>query len=164
MITETLCEKDDEPDIQGYTIKSPKEKRNKNWGGIMFAIRDEFANQVQIKSENTEVAEILFMQIICGHEKLTLGLVYAPQENQTTVEEINDMYKYIEDEISRAKMENHVLILGGDFNCKIGEIIKGNKKEITKGGRRLLKLARNNELKIINTSEKCNGIWTRIST
>ena len=143
MIMETLCEKGDEPDIQGYTIKTPQNKRNENWGGILFAIREEFENQVQIKSENNEVAEILFMQIICGPETLTLGLVYAPQENQTTVEEMDAMYKYIEEEINRAKMENHILILGGDFNCKIGEIIKGNKKEVTKGGRRLLRLSQN---------------------
>ena len=92
MVMETLCPKDDEPDIEGYTIKTPNAKRNEEWGGIMFAIRNEFAHQVQVKCEHTETAEILFIQIICGRETATIGLVYAPQENETTVEEMNRMY------------------------------------------------------------------------
>ena len=61
MVMETLCPKNDEPDIEGYTIRSPKMKRKEEWGGIMIAIRNEFAHQIQVKSEHTETAEILFI-------------------------------------------------------------------------------------------------------
>ena len=161
MVMETLCPKNDEPDIEGYTIRSPKMKRKEEWGGIMIAIRNEFAHQIQVKSEHTETAEILFIQMICGRETVTLGLVYAPQENETSIEEIDKMYQYLENEIEKAKTENHIIVIGGDFNCKIGKVVKGNRKEITKGGRRLLKMARSNEMKIMNSSERCTGTWTR---
>ena len=85
----------------------------------------------------------------------------APQENDVTKEEMNKMYKWIEDEINVAKTEKHIVLIGGDFNCKVGDIIMGNKKEITKGGRRLVKIAQNNGMKILNTTEKCHGTWTR---
>ena len=129
---ETLCQ-EDIPDMKGYMIKTTK-KRNDQWGGIMFAVKEEFANQVQIKNENTDNGEIMFVQMTCGRSIITIGLVYAPQENQTTVEEMDKMYKYIENQIIEAKMQNQIIIIGGDFNCKVGDIIEGNKKEITKGG------------------------------
>ena len=133
MIMETLCEKD-EPDFEGYAKTPTTKKRQDKWGGIMFAVRNEFSKQVQIKSEHTETAEIAFYQLTCGRDTVTMGLVYAPQENQSTVEELDRMYSYIEEEINKARISNHIVIIGGDFNCKIGEAIKGNRKEITKGG------------------------------
>ena len=160
MIMETLSE--DETELAGYTTTPPIKKRSDRWGGIIFAVRNEFTNQVQIKSEHTETAEIEFIQMTCGREIVTIGLVYAPQENQTSVEEMDKMYAYIEEEITKARISKHVIIIGGDFNCKIGDAVVGNRKEVSKGGRRLLKLAKNNGMKIMNTAEKCQGIWTRI--
>ena len=159
MLMETLCQKEDVV-IEGYAIQ-PTKKRDDLWGGIMFAIKKELEHQVQIKNEWTEHAEILFVQATFGRTMATIGLVYAPQENLTTVDKMDKMYKYIEEEIITAKIEEHVVILGGDFNCRIGENIKDNKKEVTKGGRRLIKMAKNNGMTIINTTEKCEGIWTR---
>ena len=158
LLMETLCE--EIPVIEGYSVYTTK-KRSDKWGGIMLAIRKELENQVQIRSEATDQAEIMFAQIICGKMNATIGLVYAPQENQTAVEELDKMYQYIQDEIQQAKTENQMIILCGDFNCKIGDAIKGNKKDVTKGGRRLLKLAKKSEMTIINTTSKCEGVWTR---
>ena len=46
---------------------------------------------------------------------------------------------------------------------KIGEAVEGNKTQITKGGRQLLKLANKENMMILNTvKEKCKGVWTRV--
>ena len=89
MIMETLCETEDEPDFEGYSKTPTTKRRQDKWGGTMFAVRNEFSKQVQIKSEHIETAEIAFFQLTCGRETVTMGLVYAPQENQTTVEELD---------------------------------------------------------------------------
>ena len=160
MIMETMCEKN-ELHIDGYAIETTKKRKDK-WGGILFAIRKEFEHQVEIVSESIDPAEVLFVQLTCGRLTATIGLVYAPQENDLTVGKMDEMYKYISDEVGKAAADGHVVILGGDFNCKIGESIKGNKKEVSKGGRRLLKMTRNSGLAILNANDKCNGVWTRI--
>ena len=49
----------------------------------------------------------------------------------------------------------------GDLNCKIGENIKNNSKEVSKGGRIFLDMVRKQGLKIENTGEKCKSTWTR---
>ena len=36
------------------------------------------------------------------------------------------------------KMEQHIIVMG-DMNCKIGELIDSNKEEISKGGNIMIK-------------------------
>ena len=50
----------------------------------------------------------------------------------------------------------------GDFNCKIGDRIEGNKLEVTKAGKLLLQLMDREELEVVNNSEQCKGKWTRV--
>ena len=68
-----------------------------------------------------------------------MGVVYMPQEKSKSVEELKEIYLVIEEQIEAAIKQNERLVLMGDFNCKVGEIIPGNTGEITKGGRILLK-------------------------
>ena len=57
-----------------------------------MAIKSEFKNQVQIIREVKHCAEMMFFQMRCGRMILTTGLIYAPQENQTTSKEMEEMY------------------------------------------------------------------------
>ena len=51
----------------------------------------------------------------------------------------------------------------GEFNAKVGTYIEGNKSTVTKGGRQLMKMAKNYNLVIINKEkEVCKGLWTRV--
>lgn len=49
----------------------------------------------------------------------------------------------------------------GDLNCKVGNRIRNNREEVTKGGRILMKLLEEEKMEIINSSQKCIGKWTR---
>ena len=49
----------------------------------------------------------------------------------------------------------------GDLNCKIGDKIKGNGREVTKGRKLSLELMGNEGMEVLNGIETCNGIWTR---
>ena len=55
------------------------------------------------------------------------------------------------------------MFLTGDFNAKIGTNIIGNKEEITKSGKILMQMVLQQDLTILNASDKCTGTWTRIS-
>ena len=54
------------------------------------------------------------------------------------------------------------MLITGDFNCKIGNMIEGNTNEISKYGRIMLKTITDEDLVILNASEKFEGTWTRI--
>ena len=43
------------------------------------------------------------------------------------------------------------------MNCKIGDLIDGNKEEISKGGNIMIKMIKENNMIILNSLEKCRG-------
>ena len=45
----------------------------------------------------------------------------------------------------------------GDMNYKIGDLIDGNKEEISKGGKIMMKMIKENYMIILNSLEKCQG-------
>ena len=52
-----------------------------------------------------------------------------------------------------------------DFNAKIGAYIEGNKPTVTKEGRQLMKMAKNDGLVILNKEKEiCKGLWTRVQS
>ena len=61
------------------------------------------------------------------------------------------MYEDIREQIKIGKEEKQQILIIGDFNAKIGEAAEGNKTQVTKGGRQLLKLANKENMIILNT-------------
>ena len=88
-------------------------------------------------------------------------MIYAPQENRTTDAELNMMYNRIQEQIDTANIKGQKLILLGDFNARIGTIIKGNTEEISKAGKLLIKLMKRNDLHVVYSDQKTKGLWTR---
>ena len=50
----------------------------------------------------------------------------------------------------------------GDFNCKMGNKIQNNKEEVSECGPIFLKTIKEQEMIVINSHNKCKGLWTRI--
>ena len=62
------------------------------------------------------------------------GVIYAPQENATSVKEkeLKNMYESITKEIQEARVHKQQVIVLGYFSAKVGTAIQGNKENITK--------------------------------
>lgn len=108
-----------------------------------------------------DVGESLWIVIDNGKVKIRVGVVYAPQECRTKAENLKTFYGHICEQVQQARERNQRVLILGDFNGKIGKEVKGNKPEITKGGTLLLKMAKQERLTILNTTEICEGLWTR---
>ena len=89
-------------------------------------------------------------------------MVYGKQESRADINSIKNFLDKIDYYAVKAKNEGKSLLVVGDLNMKVGEIIKGNQDQISKGGRMLLKLMNKRKLELINGSPKCSGLWTRI--
>ena len=104
------------------------------------------------------------MWIRINNEKIDIrvGLVYAPQESRTKAKDLRIMYDKMEEQIIKGRNRNQKVLIVGDLNCKIGKEINGNKDIVTKGGRMLLKLVKDQDMEIVNANtNKCKGLWTR---
>ena len=59
---------------------------------------------------------------------------------RTSKDELEEVYGRIESEIKNArKMEQHIIVMG-DMNCKICDLIDGNNEELLKGGKIMIKM------------------------
>ena len=94
--------------------------------------------------------------------KIRIGLVYNPQENKITKGELVKYMGELNQKKNVRKMEQHIIVMG-DMNCKIGDLIDGNKEEISKGGKIMITMIKENNMIILNSLEKCRGKWTRSS-
>ena len=129
----------------------------------MIGVKKSLANIAVEVGKTKEVYESLWVVIDNGQVKIKVGAVYLPQESTTNMEEMDEVYKMMREEIREGQNKDQTLIITCDFNCKIGkEEQKGNKAKVTKGGRKLLSMIESENLSIANMSQKCSGLWTRV--
>ena len=161
-IVETHMQKEKEIQIPCYSLVY-RNDRSANSGGILIGVRDNIKNiSLELKQEN-KVGQSLWILLTNTKKKIRIGVIYAPQENVTPNNELKLMYEDTREQIKIGKEEKQQILIIGDFNAKIGEAVEGNKTQVTKGGRQLLKLANKENMIILNTvKEKCKGVWTRV--
>ena len=159
-IVETHLMDEDDLKFDGY---SPPLRNDRDCfgGGILVAVRDEIKNICTVVLKKSKIGEMLWLVIDNGNVKVRLGVIYAPQESRTSKQELKVMYQDIKDQVSQAREKGQKVLIMGDFNAKIGDAVKGNKSEVTKSGKLLLKMAKQEYLTILNTLESCSGTWTR---
>ena len=101
-------------------------------------------------------------------ETLFIELFYGKKENRNNNATLDEEFKIIEQHLYQhiANNQNYILLLG-DFNAKIGNGEQGipNGDPIIRPNRkRLINLANNFNIKILNKSPKCKDKWTRVNT
>ncbi len=160
-LMETKMREGENFQLPGYKIK--RVDRDEEGGGVLIAFKETLSDiwictreykqhdceMVWIKMENTKI-------------KIKIGVVYMPQESRTHLEVLKKIYEEIETEIKEAAENGYSLLLTGDFNCKVGDCIKGNTSEVTKGGRIFNSIIKRNKLALGNAQSICEGLWTRI--
>ena len=159
-ITETKLDTDEKVEIEGYTVVPKNNKKGK--GGILIGIRKDLDHLMIEIDRQTEEFESLWVLVSNKVTKIRIGCIYAPQESRTGKEVFESMYKHIRGHVQEAKKKEEKILLTGDFNCKIGNTIKGNREEVSKSGKILKEMVLKQELTILNKSPKCEGKWTRI--
>lgn len=159
-IQETHLGENEIINLSGYTILYNNKKEGK--GGTAIAIKNEVFNKCVLIENVSENYEAIWIKISNNKNiNLRIGNIYAPQESRTKDKEIENMYNNIRKHKLEADKNFEKIIISGDFNCKIGDHIKGNEKSISKFGKKLIKLITDNKISIINKSTVCEGLWTR---
>ena len=160
-LVETGLEQNEEIKFEGYRV-IPKNKTDEGEGrGVLIAVKNELKHITTEVKQLEKPGEQLWVRISNGRSNIRVGVVYAPQESKTNKSVLKKMYKQIEEQIELGLTERQQIMAIGDFNCKVGTKIKGNKQKVTKGGRLMLETIKKLDLQMLNASEKCKGLWTR---
>ena len=91
--------------------------------------------------------------------------IYSPQENDS-IDQHDGFYEAIYSQITRACLAGDFAFPVGDFNynAKPGrQFISGDIHDISANGRRLLNIVKEFDLDVLNSSQKCTGIFTRVN-
>ena len=126
--------------------------------------KESLKDKVTVLDVGDEDNEQVWTNIRLGCNDIILGLVYGKQESRTKVNSNLTFFNRIDYYAVKAKIEDKALIILGDFNVKVGDNVKGNHPKITAGGKSLMKIVKQRKLNILNNSDKCQGLWTRVST
>ena len=126
--------------------------------GTGYDRKKEVKNITVEVNSTTEYLESLWVVINNNKVKLRIGVAYFPQEQEQNLKEI---YRILGEQVQESAKKDESIMILGDFNCKIGKEIEGNEKRVTKGGRKLMKFAEKERLKITNSLKVCSGTWTR---
>ena len=145
-------------EMEGYTLI--RNDRNEEGGGVMLMMKSEY-KQETIEVERTS-GSMESLWVTMGTKTIyRIGVIYIPKGDKETKKNLESIYKNIKEQIKRAEELSQRIIIMGDFNCKVGESIEGNKEEISKGGKMLLKVIKDYKLAMVNNHEECIGKWTR---
>ena len=90
-----------------------------------------------------------------------LILVHGPQENDS--EDKDSFYHDISVHVEMAYLNVDSVIMVGDFNAELGyDVISNDLHPMSNNGEQLFELCNKYNLKLMNASERCEGVFTRI--
>ena len=140
-------------------------RENKEGGGLMTLIHENL-NPVQIPYENKSFEKmgknILTVEADTGGYRTRFINIYGIQESCSVSERI-EFFSMIECEIEKHIFSEAMLCIEIDGNAKFGsDIISGDPHKMTPNGEILYSLILRKGLILINSTEKCTGVITRI--
>ncbi len=103
------------------------------------------------------------MWIVLGQQdsNLAIGVVYMRAGGGQEVREWNDdIESNLMEEIQQLKKEGTEVCLVGDFNGHIEGMREKQGEKTDTNGERVMRLTEQNNMEIVNRSEKCRGKWT----
>ena len=113
-----------------------------------------------VNESNSDEVEVMAVQIKAGQIPIRIITGYGPKEGSPNV---YDFYSKVEEEIENSMISGCATFVEMDFNAKLGgEIIKGDKHEMSSNGKLLKDLIDRNDLVVVNATDKCSGLITRM--
>ena len=128
-------------------------------GGLLTAVHKNL-NPVSVGDECEE--EVLVVQADILDKKVRFINAYGPQEDE--LEKSKAFLSKLDEEIKSAKVSGSLICMEMDANSKLGaSIIPGDPKPQSKNGRLLMNIVNENGLIVVNGSDLCSGVITRLS-
>ena len=136
--------------------------RKTKLGGIMIAVSETSGIDYTVTKIEQD-HEMMWIKCTTKNLAFRIAAVYGMQESQVTEEQIESWFYQLEMEYATCSEEPVLLV--GDFNAHVGndsEGIKQNTSKINANGRRVRDFIERRNLTLLNNTDVCEGLWTRV--
>ena len=134
--------------------------RQKSQGGGLALGVEKNIESTLIRDGDDEI-EVISVQVVLGGIPVRLITGYGPQENDI-IEKKKNFWKFIENEIYEAELNNHGIILQMDGNLHAGDLVQNDPNPQNKNGKMFMDfLDRNKSMVVTNCLDTCEGVITR---
>ena len=135
-------------------------RAQKGGGGLITAVHEKL-NPMLIESEQN-IADILSVRCQIGAKSVHLINGYGPQESDA-ISLKDEFFMAFESAIQSAILNGDLICAELDANSKIGmENIPSDPHHISANGQMLMDIVKRNGLIVVNSTNKCSGVITRI--
>ena len=155
-LVETNLKKSSKLEINGYKCFN-RNRRHKNMGGVATLVRKSEANDVLKVSEGSDDNEYLVTRHSQFLVPINIIIVYGEQETRYKAEDIEKKWDEVMAEVKKVEAREEAVIVLGDFNKAVGDVIPGNNEKISFGGGLVRKFLDTDKYILVNSSVKANG-------
>ena len=161
-VNETFFENNRKLNLQGF-LSFTLNRKYESGGGISSSINEcDRLNTLKVY-EGNKGHEIL----ITRHSQFIIPInvinVYGVVESRNTNDKLNDCWEEVFNQIKKVEAKGELLVIIGDFNVHVGDIIYGNNVKRSHGGKLIKEFIDNSNYILLNSSDKAvNGPFTRV--
>ena len=157
LFTETMLKNGNNFEMEGYTFCG-RSRAKRSCGGVGILVSDEIKNVVTPHETQRDI-EIIWVSVRRKNLKpIFIGVYYGLQESRNSRNDMLIEMDKLCEEVQEKKDEGEV-VLFMDGNGKIGLL----GEELSRNGKMLRDVFNECELEVMNESEKCEGVITRVN-
>ena len=155
-LNETFLKKNKKPRIYGY-FSYAHNRSNKSMGGVATCIANkEIANTVSMKYGEGD-DEFIITRHNQFYTPINIVNLYGEQESRVGNDEVESRWNRVVDELNVIERRGEEVLLLGDMNKHVGDIIPGNHPKCSFGGKLVRKLLSTGKYILVNASSKVEG-------
>ena len=128
VLNETLMKKNKKPKLQGFKC-FPMNRIKSSGGGVASYIRNKDASNALKMTEGTNENEFIVTRHGQFFPAINVINFYGSQERRTEKERLDNNWGEILHEIKNIENKGELLVLIGDMNRHLGDLIKGNEAD-----------------------------------
>ena len=160
-LVETNLRRSSKLNLEGYKSFC-KNRQNGNMGGVAVLVKKSVSENAIKAGEGSDENEYLVTRHSQFAIPINIVTVYGEQESRSNVNEVNRKWNILMNEILKIEERNEHVVICGDFNKMVGDIIPGNKPKVTHGGHLVRDFLSSGRYVLLNSSDKVtNGPFTR---
>ena len=162
MFQETKLYKKGQLKLENYCIFESI-RGEKQGGGLMTIVHSNFEPVLIPQKNEIKMAEnVLVVEAKLGQSRVRYINAYGVQETAPVTEKM-EFLTILDQEIENAKNNERMICIQMDANAKFGsDVIKGDPHKISANGELLLDLITRKSLILVNSTDKCSGVITRM--